>query len=105
MIPRYIFFICAVCGGLCQVLCLTHSVSLCVLPAIPGVERVFPRDDVCAVPSNEHLDAVVERENSGLGDWVLLDDLQRVPRAPAQGTVLTWTLNAAVWVHAVCQSI
>lgn len=76
-----------------------------MLPVIPGVERVFPRDDVGTVPPHKHLDTVVEGSDSGLGHWVLLDDLQRVPRALAQGTVLTGTLNAAVWVHAVRQSI
>lgn len=74
-------------------------------PAIPGVEWVLPRDDVGAVPSHQHLDAVVERSDSRLGHEVLLNDLQGVSGAAAQRAVLTGALNAAVWIHAVCESI
>lgn len=70
--------------------------------AIPGVERVFPGEDMSAVPSHKHLDAVVEGADAGLGHRALLDDLERVPGAPTQWAVLTGTLNAAVWVHAIC---
>ena len=58
-----------------------------------------------AVPSYKHLDAVVEGADAGLGRGALLDDQERVPGAPTQRAVLTGTLDAAVWVHAVCQSI
>lgn len=71
------------------------------LPAIPGVERVFPREDMGAVPSHKHLDSVVEGADAGLRRGALLDDLERVPGAPTQWAVLTGTLDAAVWVHAV----
>lgn len=74
---------------------------MCMFPVIPGVERVFPRDDVGTVPSDKHFDAVVERADGGLGRRALLDDLQRVPGATAKWAVLTGTLDAAVWVHAV----
>lgn len=43
-------------------------------PALPGVERVLPRDDMGAVPSHEHLDTVVEGADTGLGHRALLDD-------------------------------
>lgn len=46
----------------------------CGFPDIPGVERVFRRDDVGAVPSHKHLDAVVEGADSWLGHRALLDD-------------------------------
>ena len=42
--------------------------------AIPGVEWVFPGDDVGAVPSHKHFDAIIEGANSGLGHWTQLDD-------------------------------
>jgi len=81
-------------------------VCVCVCsPTVPGVERVFPRQDVGAVPSHEHLDAVVEGADAGLERGALLDDQERVPGPPAQGAVLTGTLDAAVWVHAVRESI
>ncbi|TNN35183.1 hypothetical protein EYF80_054656 [Liparis tanakae] len=67
----------------------------------PQIERVFPRQDVGAVPPHEHLDAVVEGADAGLEGGALLDDQQGVPGPPAQGAVLTGTLDAAVWVHAV----
>lgn len=72
---------------------------------IPGVERVFPGDGVGAVPSHQHFDAVVEGADVGLGRGALLDDLQGVPGAAAQWTVLTGALDAAVGVHAVRESI
>lgn len=84
---------------------ITRKYAFARVRSLPGIERVFPGDDVRAVPSHQHLDAVVERADSGLGRRALLDDLQRVPGASAQGTVLAGTLNAAVWVHAVCQPI
>lgn len=58
-----------------------------------------------AIPSHKHPDAVIEGADAGLGHGALLDDLERVPGAPTQWAVLTGTLDAAVWVHAVCQSI
>lgn len=75
---------------------------VCVSPAIPRVERVFPGEDVSAVPSHEHLDAIVEGADAGLVCRALLDDQERVTGAPTQRAVLTGTLDAAVWVHAVC---
>lgn len=85
------------------ILITCNDIPLCVCFAvIPGVERVFPRYDVCAVPSHKHLDPVIERSDTGLGRRALLDDLQRVSGATAQWAVLTGTLDATVWVHAVC---
>lgn len=52
-------------------------------PVIPGVEWVFPRDNVGAVTSHKHFDPVVERSDAGLGRRALLDDLQRVSGAAA----------------------
>lgn len=46
----------------------------CVVPAIPGVEWIFRRDDVRAVPTHEHPDTVVEGADSWLGHRALLDD-------------------------------
>ena len=77
----------------------------CVFLAVPGVERVFPRDGVGAVPPHQHFHAVIEGADVRLGHGTLLDDLQRVPGAAAQRAVLTGTLDAAVWVHAVCESV
>lgn len=54
-----------------------------------------------AVTPHEHLDAVIEGADEGLGHRALLDNQERVPGAPTQGAVLTGTLDAAVWVHAV----
>lgn len=54
-----------------------------------------------AFSPHKHLDAVVEGADPGLGQRALLDDQKRVPGAPTQRAVLTGTLDAAVWVHAV----
>lgn len=82
----------------------TNTVFVC-FPAIPGIERVLPGEDMGAVTPHEHLDAVIEGADEGLGHRALLDDQERVPGAAAQGAVLTGTLDAAVWVHAVSQSV
>lgn len=68
---------------------------------LPGVEWIFSRDDVGAVPSHKHLDPVEKGSDTWLGYGTLLDDLERVPGASAQWAVLTRTLDAAVRVHAV----
>ena len=70
-------------------------------PAIPGIEWVLPWEDMGALTPHEHLDAVIEGADEGLGHRALLDNQERVPGAPTQRAVLTGTLNAAVWVHAV----
>lgn len=43
-------------------------------PTIPGVEWVFPGDDVGTVPADKHFDAVEERADVRLGRGALLDD-------------------------------
>lgn len=86
--------------------CLKYfCLDLFVLLVVPGVERVFPGNNMGAVPSHKHLDSVIKGADSGLGHWTLLDNLQRVSGASAQRAVLTGSLDAAVWVHAVCQTI
>lgn len=71
----------------------------------PGVERVFCWDDVGAVATHQPLHAVVKRSDVRLGSRALLDDLKRVSWAAAQRAVLTGALDAAVGVHAVCESV
>lgn len=71
----------------------------------PAVEGVFSGDDVGAVLAHEQLDAVVEGFDGGGAGVALLDDVQRVPRAPAQQAVLAGGLQAAVGVQAVHQAI
>lgn len=65
---------------------LQNTASNCVssvrFPGIPGVERVFPRQDMGALAPHKHLYAVVEGADPGLGQWALLDDLKRVPGTP-----------------------
>lgn len=66
--------------GLRNIVC--NYVSSVSFPGIPGVERVFPRQDMGALPPHKHLDAVVEGADPGLGQRALLDDLKRVPGTP-----------------------
>lgn len=72
---------------------------------LPAVEGIFSRDDVSAVLPHQELDAIVEGLHGGSAGVALLDDVQRVPRAPAQEAVLAGGLQAAVWVQAVHQAI
>lgn len=78
----------------------------------PSIKGVLPRDDVCAVPAHEELDAVIEGVQVLLGHrgWKLgapwgVDDVQWVRGAQAQWVDMTEGLEAAVRVHAVDQAI
>lgn len=91
---------------ICLITIYTYIKAVLVhFSAIPGVERVLSRQHMGAITSHKHLDTVVEGSDSRLGQRVLLDDQKRVPGATTEWAVLTGTLDAAVWVHAVCQSI
>lgn len=60
-----------------------------------------------AVLADQELDPIVERMQALLGDrgLGLLDDIQRVRGAQAQGIDVAQRLQAAVWVHAIHQAI
>lgn len=58
-----------------------------------------------AVFARQELDAVVEGLDRGRVRLALLDDVQRVPRSPAQQAVLAGRLQAAVRVQAIHQAI
>lgn len=60
---------------------------------------------MCAIPAHQHVDTLIEGANLLHWQLVLLDHLQWVSRATTQWAVLTWALDTAIWVHAVCQTI
>lgn len=71
----------------------------------PAVEGVVSRNDVGAVFACQELDAVVERLHCGQVRLALLNDVQGIPRPPAEQAVLTGRLQAAVWVQAIHQAV
>lgn len=58
-----------------------------------------------AIPAHKHVDALIEGANLLHWQLALLDHLQWVSRATTQWAVLTWALDTAIRVHAVCQTI
>lgn len=56
---------------------------------LPAVEGIVSRNDVGAVFACQELDAVVEGLHCGRVRLALLNDVQRVPRPPAEQAVLT----------------
>lgn len=72
-----------------------------------SIKGVDTRDDVGAVPAHQEVHSFVESLQFALsgGQLRLLDDVQGVWGAHAQGGGVAGYLQTAVWIHAVHEAI
>lgn len=72
-----------------------------------SIKGVDAGDDVGAVPAHQETHSFVEGLEFALsgGQLCLLDDVQGVRGAHAQGGGVTGCLQTAVWIHAVHEAI